>query len=150
MSPFLFLASGTVKSAPTAEPETTDAPSADGTGQTFPSVDLVQILKTSLLAHGIPVIPDGRALAGNGSPQHVFYGFVHPLELRLSQSRSRCQRVEPCLKKNLIGIDVTDTSQKSLVNEQTLQPGLPSLKKLLKGGQSDLQGLWSKNFEFVN
>ena len=144
------LASRTEKSAPAADPEAPNTPPADGTRRTFSSVDLVEALKTSLLAHGIPVIPDGRALAGDGSSQNIFYGFMHPLELSLSQSRSRDQGVKPCLKKNLIGIDVADTSQKSLVKEQALQPGLPSLKTPLEGGQSNLKGLRSKRFELVN
>ncbi len=127
-----FLAIRTEKRAPGADPDPCDARSAPDAGLAFPPIDRVMLLKSSRDSVGIGEIPDGGSFFRYGFPENGPHGFPKLPDVFPAKRRRGCERMHPGPEENLVGVDVPDSGDEGLIEEEALYAAFPAADDLFE------------------
>jgi len=127
-------------------PDSRTAPEAGFSG---PSVHLVSLLKPAGAAFGIDVTRNGRPAQCDGLRQDFANRLVERRRPPTAEARSDCGGVKSGASEALVGIDVSEAAQKTLVQQQALQPGASGMQSPAKLVAGDFHWIGAQPVQFV-
>ncbi len=83
-------------------------------------MDQELVLHRAALAVRIPVVVDGRALVREPGLERRDDARVQAFEVGAAQTADRLQRMDACAKQRLVRVDVPDTRDPALVEQERL------------------------------
>ena len=117
-----FLAGGTVERTPFRGEATQSTSTAARTRRTHFLVHRMPLLVSSTRAIGSTKIADCRTVAGDRVPKNGVHGRKEPIDRGGRKSTASGVWMNSSLEQNFIGVDIAETCQLSLVEEQGLEP----------------------------
>ena len=127
-----------------APPGDTDAPDGCAAARArlpFPAVYFKAGLEQAFEPFAVPVVADSRPLEGDCLVEDFLNGRPEFSLTPAPQAGNLGPGVEPGKIEDLVGIDVSDSGNKPLIEEQTLQPPTAAPEALEEGRQVNLQRL---------
>ena len=120
------LAAGTEPRSPAADARLRDRRSAAPARLAVATVDAELVLHRPRGAVGSGIVAKGRALAVDPGAQGRADRAREPRHLLVTEPVRRPQRVEPCTPERLVGVDVPEAGDHTLIEEDRLQRRPPS------------------------
>src|SRR5919108_3331940 len=124
-----------------ADHDAPDRPTTAGAGVAGALIDLEPLLHLAI-AVGRRVVIDRAAATLDGFCEHEPN---RPIEARLVRGlerRDRTQRVQPGQPQCLVGVDVADTGEERLVEQERLEPSLPPADESPERAQREAVVQW--------
>ncbi len=111
----------------------------------FPSVDVQLFLESSHLAIAIDEIVNRCTPGNNSLSEYIWNSFENAYLLILSEVANSATRIDTSLKKSFVRVNVSNSGNESLIEQQALDAKLPGSHPLEKTFQSVILGKWFRS-----
>ncbi len=133
------LTAGAIMCAPPGEKDPSDPASTSTAGFSFASINLQAILEQPLGPEAVPEVAHRRPSESNRLLEDLEDGGLESFQAPTAQAGDIRLGMKPGFVKDFVGIDVADTREHPLVEEETLEPAAPAPEPLEKNRLVQLQ-----------